>query len=176
MHSTGDVTLDLLAGVVRQAIKDARRGRLDAVAWLDVCAPEWRRYTKNGGDGMAIEMDGREVVADLGVAHGVQIPESPPVVDESERAKARRKFAEAHSVDERYLPADWRPGQEAAAADPEPAQELDLESLASRYGVSLKYLRAANSPVDERQLERERISALYGVSAKYVRLPGENES
>lgn len=35
---------DLIAGVYRQALQDARRGKRDAIDWLDCVAPDWREY------------------------------------------------------------------------------------------------------------------------------------
>lgn len=35
---------DLIAGVYRQAIRDAKCGKRDAIEWLDVVAPDWREY------------------------------------------------------------------------------------------------------------------------------------
>ena len=175
MQKTGDPALDLLAAVYKQAIADARRGDYKAIFWLDSELPEWRRYT-DGGNGMAIEMDGREVVADLGVAHGVQLPVTPPAVDESERAKARRQFAYEHGVDPRYLPRDFRPGPAAEAEQVDDAPDIDPESIAARYGVQARYVLAISDPEAERELERQRIASAYGVDVRYVKLPGENES
>lgn len=33
---------DLIAGVYRQALRDAQNGKRDAIEWLDMCAPDWR--------------------------------------------------------------------------------------------------------------------------------------
>lgn len=46
MRSTGDPTFDLVAATYRQAIADAKRGDPEAIQWLDVCCPDWRRMEK----------------------------------------------------------------------------------------------------------------------------------
>ena len=43
-RQTGDWAVDLFVAVVRQAVKDARRGHRGAIVWLDTVFPEWRRY------------------------------------------------------------------------------------------------------------------------------------
>ncbi len=43
--ATGDGALDLIAGVYKLAVRDAQRGHVDAVEFLDDCAPDWRLYT-----------------------------------------------------------------------------------------------------------------------------------
>lgn len=42
--TTGCPEVDLFAATCRQAVKDARSGYVDAIAFLDECLPEWRRY------------------------------------------------------------------------------------------------------------------------------------
>lgn len=37
---------ELIAKVYRQALKEAQRGRLDAIGWLDIVAPDWRERCK----------------------------------------------------------------------------------------------------------------------------------
>ena len=46
--TTGDATLDLVARVFQQALADARRGRRDAIEFLDVTAPDWRERGNYG--------------------------------------------------------------------------------------------------------------------------------
>lgn len=41
---TGAPELDLLAAIVRRAVRDAHRGDVEAVEWLDAYCPQWRRY------------------------------------------------------------------------------------------------------------------------------------
>ncbi len=58
IHSTGDEWLDLLAGVVRLAVRDAQgKNKLrqeQATSFLDACLPDWRqlaeRFQKRIGD------------------------------------------------------------------------------------------------------------------------------
>ena len=42
--TTGDPFYDLVAAVYKLAVDDARRGVVNAAAWLDYSFPEWRRY------------------------------------------------------------------------------------------------------------------------------------
>jgi hypothetical protein len=39
----------LVARVYRQAVIEARRGDPKAIEFLDVCCPDWREITPNGG-------------------------------------------------------------------------------------------------------------------------------
>jgi hypothetical protein len=43
LRTTGDPWLDLVAGVVRVAVQDARRGHEQAIRWLDSFYPDWRQ-------------------------------------------------------------------------------------------------------------------------------------
>jgi hypothetical protein len=44
-----DGCFHLVARVYRQAVKDARRGDIKAIEFLDVCCPDWREITPRGG-------------------------------------------------------------------------------------------------------------------------------
>lgn len=37
----------LIGQVYRQALREAQRGRIDAIWWLDIVAPDWRQMLKN---------------------------------------------------------------------------------------------------------------------------------
>ena len=50
---TGDPALDIVAAVMRQAIKDARKGDNDAAWFLDGVLPEWREIAGGKGAGSA---------------------------------------------------------------------------------------------------------------------------
>lgn len=43
--STGNPELDLVAACYRQALKDAQRGRPDAIVFLDATAPDWQSWS-----------------------------------------------------------------------------------------------------------------------------------
>jgi hypothetical protein len=42
---------DLISRVYYRALLDAGRGDAEAVAWLDICCPDWRERTKRGKAG-----------------------------------------------------------------------------------------------------------------------------
>lgn len=47
-YTTGYPSLDLIAGVVRLAISDAKRGDPEAIDWLGEVFPSWSAYDQQG--------------------------------------------------------------------------------------------------------------------------------
>lgn len=49
---TGDCTYDIVAATFRRALADTRskdeKIRQDAIAWLDIVAPDWQKRVENG--------------------------------------------------------------------------------------------------------------------------------
>ena len=130
-----DDVFKLLAGVVRQAQRDARKGSLEA--------KEFVSYLQNGDNRMDADQT-KMVVNELGEATGVQLPKAAPAVDDSERAQARREFAYAHGIDVRYLANDFTPSTERNEPVRDPVVRTPAD-IAAAYGVNVRYVQLPES-------------------------------